>query len=99
MPGLPVVTLPPACPFSNIREIHLLDCYKLLTGRAVSSCIIANSLIDSEEVHMGDKSANRTDDYADEFYIRVTGKTETAPLPTVVILLRQLVSFDRSRSP
>jgi hypothetical protein len=28
MPGLPVVTLPPACPFSNIREIPLLACYK-----------------------------------------------------------------------
>ena len=56
MPGLPVVTLPPACPFSNTREIHLLGCYKLLAGRAISSCISADALIDSEEVHMGDKS-------------------------------------------
>jgi hypothetical protein len=25
---LPMITLPPACPFSNTREIHLLACYK-----------------------------------------------------------------------
>src|SRR5258707_3052156 len=28
MSGLPVFILPPACPFSNTREIHLLACYK-----------------------------------------------------------------------
>jgi hypothetical protein len=28
MSGLPVITLPPACPFSNTREIHLLACYE-----------------------------------------------------------------------
>jgi hypothetical protein len=28
IPGLSVFTLPPACPFSNTREIHLLACYK-----------------------------------------------------------------------
>jgi hypothetical protein len=28
MSGLAVITLAPACPFSNTREIHLLACYK-----------------------------------------------------------------------
>jgi len=28
MSDLPVITLAPACPFSNTREIHLLACYK-----------------------------------------------------------------------
>ena len=28
MSGLPVITLAPACPFSNTSEIHLLACYK-----------------------------------------------------------------------
>jgi hypothetical protein len=28
MTGLPVITLAPACPFSNTHEIHLLVCYK-----------------------------------------------------------------------
>jgi hypothetical protein len=48
MSGLPVFTPPPACPFSNTREIHLLALLRLLTGRAVSSCIIANSLTEPQ---------------------------------------------------
>lgn len=28
MSGSPLITLPPACPFSNTREIHLLAYYK-----------------------------------------------------------------------
>ena len=63
MLSLPVTALPPACPFSDIRDINLLDGYKLLTGRAVSSCIFANSLLDSEEVHMDEKSAIPTTDH------------------------------------